>query len=160
MNKTIYLRDEQGLIWERARELAGDKLSPVIVAALKRFIADQEAKAEEAKGFERIQVSYNDSVANGIPRVKAFYGKWVFPPSKPLDEHDEDNRDVLHRLAVAITAKGAAVVHCWREDPEHRWEEKFSVFPSLVAAAADSHVNWAVRSAIRKIGVPVEELDI
>lgn len=159
MNKTIYLREEEGPIWERARELAGDRLSPIIVTALKRFIAEKEAKEHEAKGFDRIQVSYNDSDAHGILKVKAFHGKWVFPPSKPYDEYD-DNRDTLHRFAVAITAKGAAVVHCWREDSESRWEDKFFIYPSLVAAAADSHVNWAVRSAIQEIGVPVEELDI
>jgi hypothetical protein len=160
MNKTIYLRDEEGPIWERARELAGDKLSPVIVAALKRFIAEMEAKEDEAKGFERIQVSYNDSDDHGIPKMKAFHGKWVFPPSKPYDDYD-DSRDSCHKFAVAVTAKGAAVVHCWREDSEACcWEYKFAVYPSLVAAAADSHMGFAARRAIEKIGVPVEELDI
>jgi len=80
MNKTIYLRDEEGPVWERARELAGDKLSPVIVTALKHFVAAKEA---ESKDFERIQLDFDDSDDHNLPKRKAFYGRWVFPPSKP-----------------------------------------------------------------------------
>ncbi len=156
MNKTIYLRDEEGPIWERARELAGDRLSPVIVSALKRFIAEEEAKP---KSFERIQVSFNDANAHGIPKAKAFYGRWIFPPSKPIQMSDEEGTEADF-YAVAVTAKGAAVVYRWSEDREHRWGQKFLVYSSLEAAAADDDVNYAARKAIEAIGVPVEELDI
>ena len=127
------------------------------MAALKRFIAEMEAKA---KGFERIQVAYNDSDANGIPRVKAFNGRWIFPPSKPYDIRAEGLDDNLNRVAVAITPKDAVVVFRWWEDANSRWAYKFDVYPSLTEAAGVSSVSEAVRSAIEKIGVPVEELDI
>ena len=159
MNKTVYLRDEEGPIWERARELAGDKLSPVIVAALKRFVAAKEAEEAEAKGFERIQVSFRDSEDHGIPKVKAFHGKWIFTPDDPLRAFDEE-REIATTFMVALTAKGSVVVHYWKEDQESRWDRRFSVYPSLEAAAADERVNYAITSAIEKLGVRVEELDI
>ena len=84
MNKTIYIRDEDVQTWDRARELAGDKLAPVIVDGLKRFIKEKEAEAIVEKGFERIEVEFSDATAHHIPRKKAFYGRWVFPYSKPL----------------------------------------------------------------------------
>ena len=67
MNKTIYLKDGEGPLWERARELAGDKLSPVIVSALKQFVVVKEA---ESKGFQRIEVSFNDSDDYDVPKRK------------------------------------------------------------------------------------------
>jgi hypothetical protein len=154
MNKTIYLRDEEGPIWERARELAGDKLSPVIVVALKRFIADKESIP---KGFERIEVPFHDFDDHDIPKVKAFYGRWIFPPLKPIEQFDDF---ATYFYAVAITGKGAAVIFSWIESDEHRRRYQFQVYPSLGEAAAHQEVNYAARRAIEAIGVPVEELDI
>lgn len=165
MNRTIYLPDEEAETWERARRLANDRLSPVIVKALKEFVAVREA---EAKGYERIQVEFEDSGDNNLPKIKAFHGKWIFSPSKPLiRERSEDGteRDVF---CVATTAKGKVVVYMWKSeirmdgpDPgEAVYGARFLVFPSFNEAAYDSSVNYAVRQAIRKRGVPVEELDI
>lgn len=155
MNKTIYLRDEEGPIWERARELAADKLSPVIVDALKRFIVEKEA---EAKGFERIQVQFFDAADHGLPKAKAFYGKWIFSDTKPLASLDIPTR---HYYAVALTAKGAAVFYTWDDGPGGDSNRRFEVFSSLHAAAATQiRLNWAALKAMEKLGVPVEELDI
>jgi len=151
MNKRVYLRDDEVPIWERARELAGDKLSPVIVSALKSFVAQKES---EPKGFERIEVRFADSDDHDIPKAKAFYGKWIFPPTKPVITHNEDC-DETHRYAVALTAKGGVVVYCWFEDSEAIWRGRFLVYPSLEAAATDSTVNWPIRQTMERIGVPV-----
>ena len=157
MNKTIYLKDEEAPVWERARELAGDKLSPVIVTALKQFIAAKEA---EPRGFERIEVEFEDADDNRVRKRKAFFGKWVFPESKPFDfTHDDGDTDYY---AVAITAKGNAVFLTWtyHERFDHQTARKFHVYPSLVQAAANPNLNLAARGAIDAIGVPIEELDI
>jgi hypothetical protein len=159
VNKTIYIRDEDTAIWDRAKELAGEKLAPVIVEGLKRFVREKEVEEAEAKGFERIEVSFYDSEAHGMPKKKAFIGKWIFPLSKPVDMTWED-RDQCDYYAVALTAKGAVVVRRWSTNSESRWDDKFLVFPSLETAAADKDINYAARKAIEAIGVPVEELDI
>jgi hypothetical protein len=39
-------------------------------------------------------------------------------------------------------------------------KRRFLIFSSFEEAARDDHVNFAIRQAIRKRGVPVEELDI
>ena len=158
MNKTIYIRDEDLPIWERARELAGDKLSPAIVAGLKRFVADKEAEEAAAKGFERISVKFNDADDHYIPRVKAFVGKWIIPLDKPARATNEDG-DRRWSYSVAITAKGAAVFF-WVEEDRDTLAEHFKVFPSLESAAADHQLDWTARKAIQMLGVPVDELDI
>jgi len=158
MNKTVYLRDEEGPVWERARELAGDKLSPVIVSALRQFVATEEAKP---RGFERIELSFEDADDHDLPKRKAFYGKWVFSPAEPLVVEDGENPEA-YNSAVAVTQRGQAVFHTWWEDHQNdrRDRFKFVVRPSLAVAAADPYLNHAARAAIEKIGVPIEELDI
>jgi hypothetical protein len=157
MNKTVYLRDEEVPLWERARELSGDKLSPVIVAALKRFVAEREA---EAKGYQRIEVSFNDSDDHDLPKIKAFYGRWIFDREKPLKEwHRGTGKYDLYSVAEA--AKGSIVVYKENHGAGGNVTGmEFLVYPSFEKAAADGSVNSAIRKAIEKRGVPVEELDI
>ena len=155
MNKTIYVRDEDVATWDKAKELAGDKLSPIIAAALRRFVAQQEAASQ---GFERLELQYADRDAGGLPRHKAFFGRWIFPPEKPNRSSDE--RDAYYYCILAITAKGAVVTCSWSEDSDGRTYQKFQVHPSFEAAALVREVASDVIDARRKIGVPIEELDI
>jgi hypothetical protein len=95
MNKTLYLKDEEVTVWDRARELADDKLSPVIVAALRKFVAEQEA---QIKLMERIVIRYNDKATDDRPTAKAFYGRWLIRPEDPYCP------GVVNSLAGAIAA--------------------------------------------------------
>jgi hypothetical protein len=156
MNKTIYIKDEDVAVWEKAKELAGEKLSPIIVDGLRRYVAENEAKV---KGFERIELSYSDLDSNGLTRRKAFYGRWIFPPSKPLDLWHDEQEDA-DRYIVAVTAKGSVVICSWTEGPDSITWKRFKSFSSFEAAAADTLVNYAARKALEMVGVPIEELDI
>jgi hypothetical protein len=156
MNKTLYLRDDEAPIWDRARELSGDKLSPVVVNALKRFVAEKEA---QAKGYERIVVEYNDALDHRLPKVKAFYGRWIINREKPYELRDEDGREGDF-YSVAETAKGNLVVYKHTESEEASWGHKLLIYGSFQEAAADREVNPAIREAVKRRGVPVEELDI
>jgi hypothetical protein len=160
MNKTIYLPDEEAETWEKARRLANDRLSPVLLKALKEFVAAKEA---EAMGFERIQVEFEDSDDNRLPKIKAFHGKWIFGPSEPLIWDEEGTESDV--FCVAVTAKGNVVVYMWQTGESggefYTQKRRFLVFSSLEEAAAHNNlVNYAIRAAIKKRGVPVEELDI
>jgi hypothetical protein len=157
MNKTIYLREDEGPIWERARELANDKLSPIIVAALKKFIQEKEA---EFKGFERIEIGFSDATRNHMPTRKAFFGQWIFPLKKPFRFSAEMGSDTVENYAIARTVKNNFVFFRWLTDPDSRWNETFVVFPSLEAAVADPDHAHAAREAVVLLGVPIEELDI
>jgi hypothetical protein len=159
VNKTLYIRDEDVQIWDRARELAGDKLSPIIVTGLKKFIADKEAEEAENKGFGRIEVSFNDAATHYIPKVKAFNGKWIYPPDKPIELTSEEGYTSYY-YAIAQTAKRNFAFLTWEKDHEGKGNYRFQVFPSLEAAAAEEDLNSAARLAIKALGVPVEELDI
>ena len=158
MNKTIYLRDEEVPIWERARELANDKLSPIIVSALKRFVADKEA---QGKGFERIEISYKDSQDHGLPKIKAFHGKWIYDLQNPYASDPFSGlTNAARHYSVAETTKGNFVFFTHVEEEGLKYNYEFLVYPSLQAAAADPKVHGAAINAMEKRGVPIEELDI
>jgi len=156
MNKTVYLRDEEVPTWEKARELAGDKLSPIIVTALKRFISEKEALG---KGFERIEVAFEDADDNDLPKIKAFYGRWIIDRGEPLLRKSR-NRAQVDKFAVAETAKGNVVVYMHKEKDQRPWGHRLRIYPGFEEAAKDEDVSYAIRKAMEKRGVPVEELDI
>jgi hypothetical protein len=168
MNKTLYLPDDEAETWEKARRLANDRLSPVILKALKEYIMTKEAEVAEAAGFDRIDIEFEDSDDNQLPKWKAFRGKWVFSRSDPLRVCNDDGTS-CKLYSVAVTAKGNVVVFMWETEVETQGEyageqyifgHRFLVFSSFEQAASDKDVNHAIREAIRKRGVPVEELDI
>jgi hypothetical protein len=156
MNKTVYLRDSEVPIWEKARELSGDKLSPIIVSALRQFVKEKDA---QPNGYERILLQFNDALDHNLPKKKAFYGRWLIDLSKPLQLPDEQNYE-FDIYSVAETARGGVVVYKHTASQEWMSGHKFLYYPSFQQAAADQEVNVAIREALERRGVPVEELDI
>ena len=69
-------------------------------------------------------------------------------------------RSLFYNDILAVTAKGNVVVLSWVEDGDSRWNCRFRVFSSLDDAAASQETNAVARYAVKKLGVPVEELDI
>lgn len=141
VNKTIYIKDQDVALWDRARELSEEKLSAVIMDGLKRFVADKEAVP---KGFERIVIRFADAPDHYIPKAKALYGRWIIAPEEPLRARNESENH-WDSYAVAVSAKGAAVVFRWSENDAQRWDERLHVFSSMEKAAA--HQSCRVRSA-------------
>src|SRR5438045_373533 len=103
MKKTLYVRDEDEPIWERARELFGETLSPLIAQQLKLSIQAKEARDAQGKGFQRIVIEYSDSANNHMPTKKAFVGWWIFPPDAPLEGYDRNLSPEGPEYAVATT---------------------------------------------------------
>ncbi len=112
-------------------------------------------------GHQRIVVSYRDGKDHGLPKSKAFVGKWILPPEEPVCYRDESGQ-VDSSYCVAITAKKNIVVYAWDTDSDRaRFNEYFWVFNSFdQAAAADEMISAAITAAIERMGVEVEELDI
>lgn len=156
MNKTVYLRDSEISIWEKARELAKDKLSHVIVEALKKFISEKQSALN---GYKRIEISFNDHKDNDLPKRKAFQGRWLISIEDPLFVTREDSY-YSRVYAVAETQKGAVAIYSHLDFGDGAVQAQFWVYPSFESAARNPEVNIAVVEALSRQGVPVEELDI
>ena len=162
MNKTIYVRDEDVATWERAKELAGDKLAPVIIDGLRSFVAKKEA---ELHGFERIEIQFRDSEANDMPAAKAFVGRWIFPREEPLTLRDESMGfsigDFGHSYyAVAQTAKRRIVVFSWAVYAGDAHNYRFQVFDDLDVLKNSGFPRDVTAAIVEALGVEIEELDI
>ena len=154
MNKTLYLPDDEAETWEKARRLANDRLSPVILRALKEYIVSREAEAAEAAGFERIELEFEDSDDKGLPKKKAFRGKWICPPNAACWLWSDEDQMNGQACAVAVTAKGNVVVYSWKQRSSFDRDTgqpyvypinyRFHVFSSFQDAASDSDINYAI----------------
>ena len=94
-------------------------------------MADKES---QVKGFDRIQISYNDSQDKGLPKIKAFHGKWIYDLQNPYTFGYGPSY-----YSVAETTKGNFVFMVDVEGRRYNYE--FLVYPSLQAAAADSKIS-------------------
>ena len=169
MTKTIYIRDADLPTWDKAKEIAGEKLAPVIMEHLKAYVAENEARA---KGFERIVVEYFDSA--GLPHRKAFTGRWIIQRQRVSPAHDFIVTGMASltggdNYSVAESAKGGIVIlqhpsnmHSLAAASIHSTapQTKFWAFADPATAVRNQEVGNVAREAIYKRGVPIEELDI
>lgn len=73
--KTIYVPDEALQVFDKAKEIAGESLSAVVIQALKDFILKKELEEKCIEPFERWKgtQNYNTRTISGI-KVR-FYGR-------------------------------------------------------------------------------------
>ena len=110
MNKTLYVRDEDAPVWEKAQGLADGKLSSLVTNYLKRYVATQEAAT---KGYERIVLRLHE---NEIPKAYAFQGRWIIPLNEPFVVPEYNGPPNCY--AVAETPKKNFVFLTFMDDAE------------------------------------------
>ena len=151
VNKTLYIKAEDVAIWQKAQELSDDKLTAVLTAHLKNFVAEKEAKAS---GNSKIILRYKD--AGKLPVSKSFYGRWIAPIDDAIDH-------ALDTYAVAVTAKNNIVFFDFIgsvQDEFMSWG-KMHVFNSFEEALESKRIAPEIVSmAMAKKGIEIEELDI
>ena len=161
MNKTVYVKDEDGPIWDKARELSGDKLSSFIMDTLRAFVSEHEHKAQ---GFQRIVLRFYE---DNLPRAKAFIGRWIFPPETPLRCHWEDSsgEDCTPNFLVAETPKGNYAVLEFHPMPEASEEGEYTIdgyyrFARFYVVQSIEEMSHAISSVLatsvmKRLGVQV-----
>jgi hypothetical protein len=155
--KTIYIREGDKELWEKAEELAGDSLSGLLAAALREYIAQRERIDGE---MGRIIVDVQDNA--GHLTKKAFSGAWLVGGSAVIDSGIESTAVgvlVGTRWAIAKTSGGRYVVCI--QTPGNDYPGAFTVYEDLDDAALD-HVPPDVLSAAGAAEgtTYIEELDI
>jgi hypothetical protein len=165
MNKTLYVKDEDGPIWDKARELTGDKLSQFIMDKLRAFVSEREGQEQ---GRERIVLRFYEE---NLPRAKAFTGRWIFPPGEPFISYESVNGNIVQpHYLVAETAKGNFAVLEYHKLPEPNDEGNATIdghyrFSTFYVVNSVEHMSYEISSVLasevmKRMGVEVQELDI
>jgi EXLDI family protein len=121
--------------------------------------SDLRSAFGEEQRYERIVVKYRE---NGIPRAKAFSGRWIISEDNPFTRPDELACGVRNYI-VAETAKGNYVVlQYWLPEPNDDDGDflhgNFHVFQN-VEDIAQLSTDLACET-MKRLGIEVQELDI
>jgi EXLDI family protein len=105
-NKTIYVSDDDLVLYARAQELSGGNLSATITTALKRYVEVEEGRRE---GYEEITVKVGPGAGRKVRFSAVLLGEWGRSTSKTVE---------LYK--VYRSQKGKFVVHTERS-PDYVW---------------------------------------
>jgi hypothetical protein len=106
-NKTIYIREADAEVWQRAEKLAGDSVSALITEALRRYVEQEEQK--ERTGMERIEVELWGP--EDRPYEATFVGRWLLWPDETETRTGEPGYDAGAYYGVALTRRGNIAVY-------------------------------------------------
>ena len=106
-NKTIYVSDDDLVLFTRAQELSGGNLSATITAALKRFVEAEEGRRE---GYEEITVQVGPGPGRKVRFTGVLLGEWGRSTTKTLEN-----------FRVYRSQKGKFVAHTERS-AEYVWK--------------------------------------
>jgi hypothetical protein len=106
-NKTIYIREADAEVWQRAEKLAGDSISALITKALRRYVEQEEQK--ERAGMESIEVEKWGP--EDTPYRAAFVGRWLLWPDENETRTGEPGYDAGAYYGVALTRREKIAVY-------------------------------------------------
>ncbi len=127
-NKTIYVSQDDIVLYERAQELAGGNLSAAIARALRRFV---EAEADRQSGYRDVTVRAGKGRGGRVQRFSGILlGEWRHPSS----------RRRIERFRVYRTPKGRLALHVRRTPDWAAWSDP----ETWEASERDwKHENWS-----------------
>jgi hypothetical protein len=136
-NKTLYVRDEDTAVWDRAEEAAEkarQSVSQLVATALRHYLptvhtADgqlQDIRVRTGTGSDHFDATMED-----YGQVESFTGRWLVPPSDEAASGATRHTTGLH-YAVALTRRGQIAVYSYH--PQGRGPAKLDAFPALEEA--------------------------
>jgi hypothetical protein len=133
-NKTLYIRDEDAAVWERAEQAASrtrQSVSQLVTAALRHYLPTVHTPDDHMEDI-RVRVgtgtSHFDATFEDYDQVESFTGRWLVPPG-------DEARSAAARHAsgysygVALTRRGQIAVYSYH--PQGRGPAALTAFPSL-----------------------------
>jgi len=126
-NKTLYIRDEDMPIWERAEQAAKQarqSLSQLVIGALQRYLPLEPPNGD----LEQITVEVGEHRLK-----KRFIGRWLVDPDEHETRTDQQGFDAGAYWGVALTKRGRIAVYVAHVNED--WPTDLEVYDSLDDAA-------------------------
>lgn len=130
---TLYVKDADAPLWERARQLAGDSLSSIVSRALAAYVEEQERRAAAQSALERgaATVTLEVEPDEGPSRKVRFTGVLAY-----------EGEESIHQDAY-VTTSGKVVIAHFIDDGQigsltvfDSYKQFLSTNPSTVVGAA------------------------
>jgi hypothetical protein len=135
--KTVYIRDEDAPIWQRAEETAErtrQSVSQLVAGALRHYLPtihtpDDEMESIRVKVGDRV-TPLPDTVASpaDYSRTEEFTGRWLVPPGEGSSSR-YTKQTTGYCYAVALTRRGQIAVY--RYHPKALRASELEAFASL-----------------------------
>lgn len=164
-NKTLYIKESDLPLWERAQKELGESISAVFIDCLKQRLAERASRGDNDK-MEKITLTFWNS--NEEPAVKkSFVGRWLVSGLNADDESGSPVQwDSQTEYSVAQTSKCKIVVYM--SDPDDRIEpamEVYDDFDEMKAAVLDGtyprYPSNVIAETAAALGKPYEiDLDL
>lgn len=164
-NKTLYIKDSDLELWDRAQNELGGSLSAMFIECLKTRLA----KVEDLGKMAKISLEFWNADEQPVIK-KSFTGRWLVGDAANGIGPEQDDSGVSWdwklRYSVAQTAQGRIVVYEAYEDDSHApGMEVYDNFEALQGAEIDNRYPRYPQNIIAEtaaaLGEPYEiELDI
>ncbi len=111
-NKTIYIREADREIWEKAENLAGGSVSALITQALKRYVEEEQLRAQVDMEDIEVELSHDQGYGWEESAYQAqFVGQWLLEPDPDETRTTEPGYDAGAYYGVALTQRGNIAVY-------------------------------------------------
>jgi EXLDI family protein len=125
-NKTIYVSEEDLVLYARAQELSGGNLSATITTALKRFVDAEEGRRE---GYDEITVKVGPGPGRKVRFVGVLLGEWGHSTAKTL-ENFRVYRSQKAKFVVHVERSADYVWTAGEGPTESTWRNFINAFSS------------------------------
>jgi hypothetical protein len=158
-NKTLYIRDEDTPLWERAEQAAQQtrqSVSQLVTAALRQHLPSISTPDDATEDI-RVRVGPRVDPLNNVPssaadygRTEAFTGRWLVPPGDQSQSRSTLQTTGYH-YAVALTRRGKIAVY--RYHPEALRPATLEAFDSVEAASLPADIQEKADAALGRESV-------
>lgn len=152
-NKTIYVRETDMELWEKAEEHAGKSLSSLLTEALRHYLEEIESRED---GMEAIVVWLGEGE---LAREAEFVGRWLLEPDEDETRTGEADHDAGAYYGVALTQRGKIAVYC--AHCNDGWAPRLNVYDSFDDAGRNYIPKDILASAASAAGMDYrQKMDI
>jgi hypothetical protein len=155
-NKTLYIRDEDEPLWDRAELVAKrtrQSVSQLVTASLRSYLPmihtpDDQMEDIRVRVGDRVQPLHDvPSTWADYSTTEAFTGRWLVPPGEEAQSR-HTLQTTQYCYAVALTRRGQIAVY--RYHPGALRPATLEVFPAVEGAGLPADIEEKASAALGK----------
>lgn len=150
-NKTLYIRDEDAPVWERAEEAATrarQSVSQLVTAALRSYLPlmfTPEDQLEDIRVRVGPGIQHFDASVDDYPQLESFTGRWLVPPGEQACSA-ATRHTTQYCYAVALTRRGQIAVYRYHQRAEQ--PASLEAYPALEDAGLPGDILASAADAL------------